>query len=221
MFSSCEAALCGTVLLVAACAHDHNHNTASQSEAATAGPTIHLPGHWAVGCHQVEGQHAGWSTESVAFAKDGRFVRQIKDYTAAGCPSDSLDDARAYTGTYRITGPSTAYPGAYDLDFTITGALATAYGPAAVAELNGNRRCNRADWARGVRRSVLGADCPGETLTAGSVIYDLVEQEGPRLFFGATSYFRDGSSPTTRPARIDQRLAFDRTKGGGKAPVAH
>ncbi len=167
---------------------------------------IELSGKWGAACH--DGPRGKWVEEEFEFMRGDHFKREQKLYTERSCPIESLWEARAYAGMYKLaTGPKENAT-IQNIDFTITELKVTAYGEKAAKEFNDSKLCKITDWKQGQRRDITGLFCSGEAVSVGTVAYDVVQRFGDVLYFGDKSYFRDSSKLKNRPVTMDKSVSF-------------
>lgn len=172
---------------------------------------LNLSGKWSAPCRDISG--GKWIEETFDFARGDHFRREQKIYTEKACPILGLYESRSYAGYYKLGIPVKDDPGVKSLDFTITEVSATAYGDKAVEEFNKSKLCKMTDWKQGQKRDITGFLCKGETVPAGTVVYDAVLREGDKLYFGDKSYFRDSSNIKARPTSVDRDTVFLKNAG--------
>jgi hypothetical protein len=166
-------------------------------------------GDWHAGCHK---HSAGvYAVDTYQFNRDQTFRREQKKFTDKDCAYDAEDEVRVYEGTYKVVGPAGDLgPNTQKVDLTINKVFYTALGKAAQKRFIEGRYCSITDWKRGEQRDITGLACSGETIPAGTMIYDVVQVSGDHLYFGNQSFFYDITKRKNRPAGLDKSLAFNK-----------
>lgn len=173
---------------------------------------VDITGKWAAACRK--GPSGMFVEETYIFGKDLSYAREQRRYRDKDCAKDALNEIRAFAGSFAIVGTAKDIaPDARKIDFTVDHVFETATGAAALKEFRESGLCNIVDWKQGERRDVTGLLCRGETIPAGTVIYDVVERTGDKLYFGADSYFASTDERKHRPARIDKKVTFVKSSG--------
>ena len=80
-----------------------------------------------------------------------------------------------------------------------------------ISAANDQALCGFTDWAVGVEKDLTGVDCGDGSVMpkAGAMSYDIYQIKDGQLYFGDSSRDgHDGSSPTTRPTKINTDMPY-------------
>lgn len=149
-----------------------------------------------------------FAKETYDYNVTGTFTQSYALHEDAACSQLKL--TRSIGGKYEIVGDSDKVAEAKMVNLTINSATLTPGSDAVAVELNDDKYCGITDWKSGVASNILDKDCGGLTVRNGEVIFDIYKVQDNTLYMGKTSFFRNGSSGSTRPEALDTDLFFTR-----------
>lgn len=137
---------------------------------AIAGPLDDMQGKW----------NTGLMTDESGFFQ----LRQIFEVTGAHCsmkidglanhPMGQGGQRMVWEGELAVVGPSSAVPGAWEVDINITHFWRTLLHPSTVQDHNDERICGFNDWVLGTPKEISNRNCDGTTLRPG-IAYELIK----------------------------------------------
>jgi hypothetical protein len=146
---------------------------------------------------------------------DTRTTLTYTDLGFVGMYDEYLDDtcASAYhhsewSGTVQVGDTDDAGVTKIDLAFlTFTSVALTEEN---AAQNNAYAYCGFTDWAEGVEKDVLGADCYGFSIPVGGESLDIYRIDGDALTFGLGAEIAVDPDESSRPTTIDETRVFTR-----------
>ena len=183
-----------SLLLVASCGDE----VSTTPDGGSSGFADQLTGRWASAACTPLGPSV-FGRLSLDVQRGGQFTLGVTMFGEAACGTALFRSE--VIGTLLVVGPSSAVPGAYEVDYPHTTLRLTALVPTMVDTFNTNRCGDRADWAINTTGDISLAGCPGlgiqgNTTCAGE--HDLNRIDGTTLTFGD----RSGDLCQTRPTSL-------------------
>lgn len=162
-----------------------------------------LQGQWKTECLNTSVLDLTHTQREYRFNAIGDFDKYERFYSDDACTKQ--------TGEYKVIGTveekgkaaEATDPSSKMINFTVNGATFKVVNDTALAFFNGLNLCGKSDWKLNEEAKVLDANCLGNTIRKGDVIFDIYSVKESQLYLGQSFIFLNKDSANLRPSNLD------------------